>query len=828
MNHKDWDFVNRRLVAKMLSEMEYEQVFHAESQGDDHYCINLPGAQWRFIAERGIWGWLWIDAQTLRCTDEPVLAQTLLMQLKPVLSMSDATVAEHMQDLYATLLGDLQLLKARRGLSASDLINLDADRLQCLLSGHPKFVFNKGRRGWGKEALERYAPEYTNTFRLHWLAVKREHMIWRCDNDLDIQQLLTAAMDPQEFTRFSQVWQENGLDHNWLPLPVHPWQWQQKIATDFIADFAEGRMVSLGEFGDQWLAQQSLRTLTNASRRGGLDIKLPLTIYNTSCYRGIPGRYIAAGPLASRWLQQVFATDATLVQSGAVILGEPAAGYVSHEGYAALARAPYRYQEMLGVIWRENPCRWLKPDESPVLMATLMECDENNQPLAGAYIDRSGLDAETWLTQLFRVVVVPLYHLLCRYGVALIAHGQNITLAMKEGVPQRVLLKDFQGDMRLVKEEFPEMDSLLKDLVSAVAPTNPYSFVNYLVKHKKFYRFLTSRLRTVSREEFSDYLRWAAEDMNNLYFSHTVENIDFDKKRRLFLVQTSQGEYFARNICLGTGKQPYLPPCVKHMTQSCFHASEMNLRRPDLSGKRITVVGGGQSGADLFLNALRGEWGEAAEINWVSRRNNFNALDEAAFADEYFTPEYISGFSGLEEDIRHQLLDEQKMTSDGITADSLLTIYRELYHRFEVLRKPRNIRLLPSRSVTTLESSGPGWKLLMEHHLDQGRESLESDVVIFATGYRSALPQILPSLMPLITMHDKNTFKVRDDFTLEWSGPKENNIFVVNASMQTHGIAEPQLSLMAWRSARILNRVMGRDLFDLSMPPALIQWRSGT
>ena len=125
MNHKDWDLVNRRLVAKMLSELEYEQVFHAESQGDDRYCINLPGAQWRFIAERGIWGWLWIDAQTLRCADEPVLAQTLLMQLKQVLSMSDATVAEHMQDLYATLLGDLQLLKARRGLSASDLINLN-------------------------------------------------------------------------------------------------------------------------------------------------------------------------------------------------------------------------------------------------------------------------------------------------------------------------------------------------------------------------------------------------------------------------------------------------------------------------------------------------------------------------------------------------------------------------------------------------------------------------------------------------------------------------------------------------------------------------------
>ncbi|MDP1369099.1 lysine 6-monooxygenase, partial [Klebsiella pneumoniae] len=60
----------------------------------------------------------------------------------------------------------------------------------------------------------------------------------------------------------------------------------------------------------------------------------------------------------------------------------------------------------------------------------------------------------------------------------------------------------------------------------------------------------------------------------------------------------------------------------------------------------------------------------------------------------------------------------------------------------------------------------------------------------------------------------------------EWNGPKENNIFAVNSSMQTQGIAEPHLSLMALRSARILNRALGRDLFYLSMPPSLIQWRS--
>ncbi|MFV1269843.1 IucA/IucC family C-terminal-domain containing protein, partial [Klebsiella pneumoniae] len=116
-----------------------------------------------------------------------------------------------------------------------------------------------------------------------------------------------------------------------------------------------------------------------------------------------------------------------------------------------------------------------------------------NQPLIGAYIDRSGLDAETWLTQLFRVVVVPLYHLLCRYGVALIAHGQNITLAMKKGVPQRVLLKDFQGDMRLVKDAFPEMDSLPQEVRDVTARLS----ADYLIHDLQTGHFVTV-LRFVS------------------------------------------------------------------------------------------------------------------------------------------------------------------------------------------------------------------------------------------------------------------------------------------------------------------------------------------
>lgn len=460
-DYANWQRVNRQMIAKILAELEYERTLCAE-QHDGQWRIALGDASYTFSAERGIWGWLHIDAASLACDRQPLAADQTLRQLAQVLKMDDAQIAEHLEDLYATLRGDMQLLSARHGMSAQDLIALDADALQCLLAGHPKFIFNKGRRGWGLTALQQYAPEYQGQFRLHWVAAKRGSFVWSADDNYPLENLLGSAMTGDERQRFDRRWRELELNDDWIPVPLHPWQWQQKIALHFLPQLAEGELVELGEFGDSYLAQQSLRTLTNASRRSAFDIKLPLTIYNTSCYRGIPGKYISAGPAASRWLQQVFAEDSTLRASGAEILGEPAAGYMMHQTYAALAKAPYRYQEMLGVIWRENPSCYLRDGEQAILMATLMETDNRGQPLIGAYIARSGLSAEAWLQQMFSVVVLPMYHLMCRYGVALIAHGQNITLVMKDHVPQRVLLKDFQGDMRLVDQVFPEAASLPK------------------------------------------------------------------------------------------------------------------------------------------------------------------------------------------------------------------------------------------------------------------------------------------------------------------------------------------------------------------------------
>lgn len=368
--------------------------------------------------------------------------------------------------------------------------------------------------------------------------------------------------------------------------------------------------------------------------------------------------------------------------------------------------------------------------------------------------------------------------------------------------------------------------SFLKDLVSAVDPTNRYSFVNYLVQRKKFYRFLTTEQRTVSREEFSDYLSWAANSLSNLAFSQQVTKVSFDDTTRLFTIETTQGRYQARHVCLGIGKQAKMPGCVTEQSDRCFHASEMMLRRPNLQGQRVTIIGGGQSGADLFLNIFRGEWGQPAALSWVSRRNNFNALDEAAFANEYFTPEYLESFSTLNESARQQMLNEQKMTSDGITSESLLAIYRAMYHRFEVLREQPWAHLLPSRTVTHVAAQQNPLQLTLCHQLDHGEEQLTTDVAVFATGYSPARPAFLAPIAHRFQLDRDESFHINTDFTLNWDGPQSNNLFAVNAGMQSLGIAEPQLSLMAWRAARILNRAHPDAPFELATTPGVIHWRT--
>ena len=58
--------------------------------------------------------------------------------------------------------------------------------------------------------------------------------------------------------------------------------------------------------------------------------------------------------------------------------------------------------------------------------------------------------------------------------------------------------------------------SYLKDLVTLADPTNPYSFLSFLFKEKRFYRFLHADFQRVTRKEYNQYLQWGMSSTSDV------------------------------------------------------------------------------------------------------------------------------------------------------------------------------------------------------------------------------------------------------------------------------------------------------------------------
>ncbi|WP_274425622.1 lysine N(6)-hydroxylase/L-ornithine N(5)-oxygenase family protein [Chelativorans sp. YIM 93263] len=364
--------------------------------------------------------------------------------------------------------------------------------------------------------------------------------------------------------------------------------------------------------------------------------------------------------------------------------------------------------------------------------------------------------------------------------------------------------------------------SFLKDLVMATNPTSPWSFIAYLVAHKRFYEFLNADFEAVPRREFARYLAWVAENLPTLHFGREVREVSFDGE--FFKLSFDSEERLARNLSLGVGLAPHIPAWAEPvMGDRAFHSSEAAYILDNIEGRRIMVVGGGQSGAEIVLNLLLNA-PAGTEISWISRRPNFQPLDDTPFTNELFTPNYVERFHALAEPRRRATVAHQKLAGDGISTSTLCAIYRRLYELRHLSVEGPQTNLLPHREVLDLAQEGDEMRFVMRNGFDGGIETLDADALVLATGYSFALPECLSPLGERLALDENGLPRLAADFSIQWDGPADCRIFALNAGRFSHGIAEPQLSLMAWRSAMIVNALMGQRHFDLEHPAHFMYW----
>lgn len=372
--------------------------------------------------------------------------------------------------------------------------------------------------------------------------------------------------------------------------------------------------------------------------------------------------------------------------------------------------------------------------------------------------------------------------------------------------------------------------SFLKDLVTAADPTSDYSFLAYLVAHRRFYRFINAEFQSIERREFADYLRWVAERLPNLRMGVDVREVRLGE-HGFTLLHADASRTHARHLVVGTGASAHVPEWARlHVSHThCLHSLRYLDRVPDVEGLRVAVIGGGQSGAEIVLDLLSGARGRPGSIAWVSRRQTLEALDESPFSNEFFTPHYVDAFHRLPAARKPPIVTRQKLASDGISPTTLTQLYQTLYNESFLGGDASGegndrLRILPHREVRTMEREGNAWSLVAHNGFDGGNERIDADVVILATGNQTSLPECLEPLRERLNLDAEGRYQLHRDFSADWDGPAEHRIYIQNGGRYSHGIADPQLSLTAWRGATIVNSILGRAHYATEDAALPIEW----
>ena len=97
-----------------------------------------------------------------------------------------------------------------------------------------------------------------------------------------------------------------GLDPaEYFLMPVHPWQWDNKLTVTFAAEIAQQHIVHLGIGADSYQAQQSIRTFFNTVSPQKCYVKTAMSVLNMGFMRGLSPQYMKATPAINDWLHEL-------------------------------------------------------------------------------------------------------------------------------------------------------------------------------------------------------------------------------------------------------------------------------------------------------------------------------------------------------------------------------------------------------------------------------------------------------------------------------------------------------------------------------------------
>ncbi|CAM1371239.1 IucA/IucC [Tenacibaculum sediminilitoris] len=459
-----WKFVNRQLIKKAISEFSHELIltpeFISEQEDGCTYQITSDDNKfiYRFKAKKYLLDHWLVDAKSIikkNSTSEEVYLDALhfITEFQNTLGIPNEFLATYLEEITSTLSGAAYKY-VKEKFSAHELAEKSFQEIEhAMTEGHPCFVANNGRIGFNIDDYHVYAPESNYPFKLVWIAVHKKYATYTAVKGYEYEKLLESELGKEKLISFKEVVKKQNVAlENYIFMPVHPWQWKNKIVAVFGADIAQKNIILVGESDDEFSAQQSVRTLFNVSHPEKLYTKTALSILNMGFMRGLSPYYMQSTPHITKWITDLLVDDTYLQNNGFTMLGEVATvGYHNH--YYEVLGKTNPHNKMLSTLWRESPFTKISSNQRVLTMAALLHADYQEKLLLAALIDASPYTTTTWVQRYLKAYLAPLLHCFYKYEFVFMPHGENLILVLEESTPVYVLMKDITEEVIVFNEE---------------------------------------------------------------------------------------------------------------------------------------------------------------------------------------------------------------------------------------------------------------------------------------------------------------------------------------------------------------------------------------
>ena len=362
----------------------------------------------------------------------------------------------------------------------------------------------------------------------------------------------------------------------------------------------------------------------------------------------------------------------------------------------------------------------------------------------------------------------------------------------------------------------------LADLVSLADPTSQFSYLNYCKREGRLYAAYVRENFYLTRHEYNRYCQWAAAQLDSVRFHHEVTALNHEPQLGVYIVSgrdphTGRGfEHAARRLVLGVGAWPRLPACCDGSAAG-LHSAQYLDRKPALQSCRsITVVGSGQSAAEIVGDLLHEADRHAYSLQWVTRSSRFFQLENTKLATEHLLPDYADHFFGLPEAVKEHVVRGQSSVYNGINAHLVNALYDLIDERRDALRG--RVRLLPNMELLACTQAGADWQLEFRHTELDRRYRHGTDGLVLATGYAPRVPAFVDGIRHRIAWDAQGRFRQQRNYTVDREG---GEIFVQNAGVHGHGVASPDLGLACHRNAHIIRALTGVEHYPIEARTAL-------